>query len=82
MKITDVFKRIPTQPQLVEQRNITIPECSKKITKPSLQEKLAQNQNGGIICADTNVASESYPLDEITCQSPDLATNTFTSKNS
>ena len=82
MKITDVFKRIPTQPQLVAQKNITIPESSKKITKPSLLEKIATNQNGGIICADTDVASESYSRDEITCESPDLATNTFTSKNS
>ena len=81
MKITDVFKKIPTQPKLVVQKNITIPECSDKITKPSLQENIVQNQIRGIICADTGVANESYISNEVTCESPDLATNTFTSNN-
>ena len=75
VKITDVFKKIQTQPKLVGQDIAILESQQKKITQPSTQEHSVNEQNKGLICANTLIDSESSQSGDDTCKSPDLAEN-------
>ena len=66
--------RLPTQSKLVGTSQITIPESRSKIMQPSFKK---QGTRGELMCADTDLASESFPYNGDACKLTDLASKTF-----